>query len=353
MLERLDAIDWSALSTADGPATAVPHMIRSMASPDPQVRQQGFADAYRTIWHQGAVYTATAPAVSFLLEVARAPNGADRHRVLELLFHLAHGWRYSKCIRRAYGACECVRSASAAVAQGRAVYMALLFDPDLIVRRQAVRMLTCSPDVAPEVISVLRQAARVDTDDGVRASALYAVAMLSANEEAEFIQCALHDAVPLVRLSAALASATFLGAATSDEVVDVLLNFLERSNDIPYDALVFGEDCAADIGLALASIEPSLRPSIVERLIERAESGKVSVMVAAESLLQVAFGHAPFSDEYRCDDLDLAQCTALTFVARCAWIRQADGGWLTFRLFERLLALRGLDDLGRSILECE
>jgi hypothetical protein len=67
MLEGLDEIDWAALSHAYGPATDVPEWLRSLRSPDPEVREWVREDW--NIVHQGTGYAATAPAVPFLADL--------------------------------------------------------------------------------------------------------------------------------------------------------------------------------------------------------------------------------------------------------------------------------------------
>jgi hypothetical protein len=51
MLEGLDQLDWAARRHAYGPATDVPEWLRSLRSPDPEVRQWAYEDW--NIVHQG------------------------------------------------------------------------------------------------------------------------------------------------------------------------------------------------------------------------------------------------------------------------------------------------------------
>jgi hypothetical protein len=69
MLEDLDAIDWSSLTHAHGPATDVPQMLRSLLSEDADVWMQACAELHETIWYQGTVFPASATAIPFLLEL--------------------------------------------------------------------------------------------------------------------------------------------------------------------------------------------------------------------------------------------------------------------------------------------
>ncbi|WP_165250706.1 hypothetical protein [Paludisphaera soli] len=91
MLEGLDALDWSILTHAHGPATDVPELLRSLLSEDPDVRLQAFAALSETIWHQGTVYPASAAAVPFLFELLTRPGLHDPGWAASLLGCIATG----------------------------------------------------------------------------------------------------------------------------------------------------------------------------------------------------------------------------------------------------------------------
>src|SRR4051812_38388050 len=74
MLEGLDAIDWSILTHAHGPAADVPELLRSQLPQDPDVRLQACAELHETIWHQGTVYPASAAVIPFLVELLTYPG---------------------------------------------------------------------------------------------------------------------------------------------------------------------------------------------------------------------------------------------------------------------------------------
>ena len=91
MLEGLDAIDWSILTHAHGPATDVPELLRSLLSEDPDVRLQAFAELVEKIWHQGTVYPASAAAIPFLFELLTHPGVHDPGWAASLLGCIATG----------------------------------------------------------------------------------------------------------------------------------------------------------------------------------------------------------------------------------------------------------------------
>jgi hypothetical protein len=87
VLDGLDAVNWRKLGGACGSALHVPDQLRELAATDRVGRRriyEGFC-----ILHQGSVYEATAFAVPFLFEIARAPEVADRDEVLETLAYIA------------------------------------------------------------------------------------------------------------------------------------------------------------------------------------------------------------------------------------------------------------------------
>ena len=70
-LDQLDAIPWSQISHAHGPASDVPNQIRALASPDAADRNAAFGELFGNIWHQGTVYEASIHALPFLIELLR------------------------------------------------------------------------------------------------------------------------------------------------------------------------------------------------------------------------------------------------------------------------------------------
>ncbi|WP_201300721.1 HEAT repeat domain-containing protein [Streptomyces sp. HF10] len=91
-LSGLDAVDWSALTHAYGPADDVPGLLRALCSPDEEQRHQALGALYGNIFHQGSRYPATAAAVPFLIRMAADPALPDRAVCLQLLAALAIGY---------------------------------------------------------------------------------------------------------------------------------------------------------------------------------------------------------------------------------------------------------------------
>jgi hypothetical protein len=86
-------VDWSRLSTAYGPATDVPELLARLYSRQESNRQEAIRDLWSALCHQETVYEASAAAVPFLLESARAAplTPAERHQVLALIACIGRG----------------------------------------------------------------------------------------------------------------------------------------------------------------------------------------------------------------------------------------------------------------------
>ncbi|GIJ46243.1 hypothetical protein Val02_31290 [Virgisporangium aliadipatigenens] len=78
MLEGLDAIDWTTLHGAYGPAGEVPELIRALADRDAETAAKARGRLEGWIIHQGTTYSASAPAVPFV--AALLCDGATHHR---------------------------------------------------------------------------------------------------------------------------------------------------------------------------------------------------------------------------------------------------------------------------------
>src|SRR5215475_13382488 len=86
MLENFDTIDWPKLTHAYGQATDIPEMLRELASPIRNERENALDGLRNTLCHQSCtVYEATAPAVPFLLELLASDAVKGRAGILRLL----------------------------------------------------------------------------------------------------------------------------------------------------------------------------------------------------------------------------------------------------------------------------
>jgi hypothetical protein len=94
VLEGLDEIDWAQLEHAYGSARDVPQLIRALAGGDDKAIRSALDELNCTIYHQGTVYTASAPAVRFLAQMLDVLPPPHQAALLDLLGHLAQGHGY-------------------------------------------------------------------------------------------------------------------------------------------------------------------------------------------------------------------------------------------------------------------
>ena len=98
----LDAVDWGRLTHAYGPAGDVPALLRALAANDDEW-DDAHGELCGSVLHQGSTYSATAPALRVLTQIAIAAQLAPKRR-LDLLYTLflagselaeaqAHGYR--------------------------------------------------------------------------------------------------------------------------------------------------------------------------------------------------------------------------------------------------------------------
>ncbi|KAL5357000.1 hypothetical protein BJX96DRAFT_143752 [Aspergillus floccosus] len=88
----IDSVDWASLSHAYGEATDVPADLRALVSPDPKERKAAYYSLQGTIYHQGSRYSASVPAVPYLLAILKQPSTPDRAHLIDYIMHLALGY---------------------------------------------------------------------------------------------------------------------------------------------------------------------------------------------------------------------------------------------------------------------
>lgn len=165
-IEGLDKIRWHEYSHAYGTASEVPKDIRRLASAEAEVREQALGQLFGSIYHQGTIYSATAVAVPFLLQLATDKRLPDRSKLCELLEAVAESaavdptklraaWAWQ---RKNFGeifAKPTAEMAEAEVANFLAVRQAFLDCLDAIETLQS----DSDPNVANKAASILRSLA--------------------------------------------------------------------------------------------------------------------------------------------------------------------------------------------------
>ncbi len=103
MLERLDEINWSELSTAYGSANHVPGWIRDLTSSNSAVWSKALDKLWWTILHQGSLYSATTATIPFLIELLDEPLVRCRGYILYFLARVAGTNSHVDMLWRRYG----------------------------------------------------------------------------------------------------------------------------------------------------------------------------------------------------------------------------------------------------------
>ncbi|WP_165950294.1 hypothetical protein [Actinomadura sp. GC306] len=185
-----DAADWAGLTHAYGAATTLPDTLEQVGSADPAVVERALYDLSGTIYHQGWVYPATAPAVTVLLDLVSSHGTHHRPGILGLLSDIAGAlWDLEEHDEDEYDEpdlatiLEWAREARAAVAAGVPTLLSLLDDGDPAVRAAAPVVLADFPDHDPDLVRPLREKAEAEEDAGAAASMVLAVGDICADRD--------------------------------------------------------------------------------------------------------------------------------------------------------------------------
>ncbi|OLT27245.1 hypothetical protein BJF79_01040 [Actinomadura sp. CNU-125] len=242
MSDRFDDVaPWGDLVHAYGTATALHATLERVASPSPATAARALDDLFGSICHQGTVYSATAPAVPILYDLASDPRVHHRPRILELLSDIAralpdieehHEDEYPEGVHT-----DLVRwahEARTAVETGLPTLTALLDDEDTDVRAAAPFVLADFPDHDP--IPLLREKYTAENHPGVAASIVLAIGDVSFDRTAPplaWLTARTQDARREVRAAAA----TALLWCGADDLDDTLLQALADEIQAPVSTL--------------------------------------------------------------------------------------------------------------------
>jgi hypothetical protein len=84
-------VDWAGLEHAYGPAHEVPALLFGVTLATCAVRGDAWWELWGNVHHQGTVYSATPPSVSFIADIAADPSHPDRVNALAFLRVVALG----------------------------------------------------------------------------------------------------------------------------------------------------------------------------------------------------------------------------------------------------------------------
>lgn len=295
MLELLDTIDWTSLESAAGPATEVPLHLRELLSDDASVRERAIEWLWWSLCHQTTIYAATLYAVPFLLEILNAPAVQEQRAILDLLAGIAEGAFPIKGMREdgtfydldKEEVARWNQRTPAAVRAGRDLYLRLLSDHALEMRRSALNVLVRSlASDAEQVTPAIRRRCALEPDRTLRMRLVRCLSLFTpvADETRGLLARARADATdPLARLAATSALAHLEGEGAPAGVETDLAHALVAPDPAvaeDYTGLIFGEhgylvqpDYTVDLALALRALGPrgmaAALPHLVEALAER------------------------------------------------------------------------------------
>jgi hypothetical protein len=354
VLEGLDAVNWAALGHADGSAEDVPWLLRQVRSADPKVREDALRELCFTIVHQGTRYSATAPAVPFLVELAIAPDTHDRARLVNLLAYAAvgldeaslpdgivtldqlrhttttpgHEHKYGPWALAAYKAVQAALPA----------LLPLLEAADDRLRRETAHLLAWFPSFAPASLPRLRARLDLETERDTQATMIVAIGLLAgANDDTgdtPWLSELLAGPDPIVRWAAATALARLV--PEHEPAVQELLGWLTDQPDTnpftldanpnafpSHDDLPFGEYTLQ----TLVRPGPAARARVAEALLAKLHGASAE---PAESLLWhlmvVAFEGDPQAPRPPFAGLNPLQQQIVAALIRMPWIWQAEPG---------------------------
>jgi hypothetical protein len=359
MLDDLEKVEWGALEHAYGPASNVPAMLRALVSKDDEEREAALWDLFGTVWHQGTVYSASAPAVPFLIEILRAESTpADRSGILQLLLQLANGclpyngdydklmefhrkrWTRESFARKVIEWQRHINAAHDAVCVGFGVYLDLLKHDDADLRLGAAYCLASCRKHALKIVTQMGILWHMEHDPRVKAAMVLAASLLGEGsphtirwledilfsvEETDIVRMAA--GLARIRfgtaLTGALFSATFSLMCKDDVFARLWDTYGERGADMAYGTL-------EKFLTAAGNGYTSLLISMIIKVLDRVEIG----LALAETLLDLAFRGEKIPEGAAPDDLTSDQRAVLRAVAlsQSAWVVGGNMGTALHRL---------------------
>ena len=355
MLEGLDQIDWHTLSHAYGEADDVPIWIRELGTLDENSESDALGQLFMSLSHQGTVYSASAIATPFLLELLTIDAVICKASILLLLASFAHGNAYHRQHLSFYSEerkqdvafqqelteqIMWVERTHRAAHQGMEIYQNMLSHVDPDVRMNAAYTMAQFREDATTSVPLLRSLLLRERDQSVVASMMLSLATLDEPTEENlslFKKMLTKDAADeqhaLVRFAASIALTWIAKQETPQEAIDKLVDVLTQPKSTSlFDMYVelpwVNGSLAGFAGRTLRQYLPHQRlrrelPKLVEAL-ETVNSYDVSDVI--QVLLYIAFGYVPddeikFSEPIQREHLTEEQYQVLSAIV------QSHGAW--------------------------
>jgi HEAT repeat protein len=347
MFAGLDEIDWHQLEHAYGAADDVPGWLRSLASQEDE--SDALTHLSLSLCHQGTVYSASAYAAPYLIELLTDEPMQGKGGLLRLLAGMAHGDAYHRQHFSLYSearrqdpafqrelaeevvwaerTCEAVR-------QGLPVYLKLLANADPHIRMEAAYMLAQLKADAAATLPLLYSRLEQEDDQLARASLLLSLGVLGEPTAAarslleQWLETQGEEEHALIRYAAAISLVWLFRKETPETAVRVLVDLLtENVPEWLFDAYV--ELPWVDGRLSHVAGRTLRRRLSPERLrfalprlfgaLETVDGYDVDEVI--RTLLYVAFGHSQLPEQVAAQNLTEEQRAVLRAIAQshAAW----------------------------------
>ena len=347
MFAGLDEIDWHRLEHAYGAADDVPGWLRSLAT------QEDESDALMylslSLCHQGTVYSASASAVPYLIELLTDKPMQGKEGLLRLLAGMAHGEAYHRQHFLFYSEARrqdpsfqrelaeqvvWAERTREAVRRGLPVYLELLTDADPHLRREAAYTLAQLKADATAILPLLYAQLAQEDDLQARASMALSLGVLGEPTAAArallepLLQAQGKEEQALVRYAAAISLAWLFNEETPEPAVRILVDLLTAT--VPqwlFDAYVelpwVDGRLSQVAGHTLRQrLSPERLRFALPRLfgaLETVDDDDVDEII--RTLLAVAFGNSRLPERVAAQDLTEEQRAVLWVIAQrhAAW----------------------------------
>lgn len=242
----IDETDWGAVSHAYGPADDLMLLFEALVSGAAKTREKARYELYGNVWHQGTVYSASAPAARVLLALVEDQTTPGRAEIVALLQCIATGASYHQVHRgvrlkssRSQDEMDdvvatergWVAQAHAAVREGLPILVRCLDEEHADVREAASLALSAFPEDVDVIGPALLRRLEVELPGKARLGLVLAVGKLCRGDAAmaDIVRRSLH-ATGAERVYAAISLAGMLGPASRREVEAILSEVCESGN---------------------------------------------------------------------------------------------------------------------------
>lgn len=320
MLEGLDQINWHTLSHAYGEANDVPIWLKELATLDEHAESNALDQLSLSLSHQGTVYSASAIATPFLLELLTIDAVRCKASLLRLLASFAYGNAYHRQHLSFYSEerkqdvafqkelteqIMWVKRTRDAAHQGMEMYQNMLSHVDPEVRMNAAYTLMQFREDASTSVPLLRSLLQRERDQRVVASMVLSLASLGEPTEENLsllktmlTKDAADEQHALVRFAASIALTWIVKQETPQEAIDRLVDVLTQPKstclfDMYVELPWVNGSLARFAGRTLRQYLPRQRlrqelPKLVEAL-ETVDAFDVRDVI--QVLLYIAFGY--------------------------------------------------------------